>query len=174
MIDLINSSDLVVFSINGFDSKDLRTIKLLKEVAAKKRVYFIDTPVIGMSQESTYFLKKGEHEVSIIQPYLPAETSLFDQKKATLELLKELINDENINDYTIWTDSPKAMYFIRHLSPVVIIYDCQQDFSVKYAELEKELLEYADIVLKSESVKFNHTYSFKNSVRNTDSQERYV
>ncbi len=174
MIDLINSSDLIVFSCENFASTNLRTPVLMKEFALKKRVYFIESPIIGVTQEATYFLKKGEHEVCIIQPYLPSETSIFDQKKATLELLKELIQDENINHYTLWTDTPKSMHFIRHLNPVTIIYDNQRDFSVTHSELEKELLEYADIVLTSDTVKPQELAPFIFLLKSTDSQEQCV
>lgn len=149
MMNFTSGTDLIVFSSDKFGSDELRTSVLMKEFAQKKRVYFIEAPIMNVAREATYFIKKEDHEVYIIQPYLPAETSVFEQKSAMLELLKELVTEENISHYTMWTDTPKAMHFIRHLNAEIIIYDCQKDYAGTHPELEKELFEYADVVLTS-------------------------
>jgi UDP-galactopyranose mutase len=149
MKNLENGTDLIVFSSDKFDSNELRTPTLMSQFAARKRVYFIEAPIVGVSSIPTYFLKKNDHEVTIIQPYIPSETSLFDQHEASLNLVKELITDEHLSHYTIWTDTPKAMPYIRHLNPEIIIYDCLKDHSKTNAELEHELFQYADVVLTS-------------------------
>lgn len=148
-MNFTNGTGLIVFSSDKFGSENLRTSSLMTEFALKKRVYFIEAPIMNVSKEATYFIKKNDHEVCIIQPYLPADTSIFEQKKAVLDLLKEFLVEENISHYTMWTDTPKAMHFIRHLNPGIIIYDCLKDFSKTNPELEKELFEYADVVLTS-------------------------
>jgi UDP-galactopyranose mutase len=149
MMNLACGTDLIVFSSDKFGWEDLRTSALMKEFALKKRVYFFEQPIMGVSRDATYMIKKEDHEVCLIQPYLPAETSIFEQKLSLLNLLKELITDEQISHYTIWTDTPKAMHFIRQLSPEIIIYDCLNDYSIASAALEAELFEYADVVLTS-------------------------
>lgn len=149
MLNFTSGTDLIVFSSDKFGSEDLRTTLLMKEFAARKRVYFIEAPILNVAREATYFMQKEDHEVCLIQPYLPAETSVFEQKKAMLDLLKEFLNEEHISHYTMWTDTPKAMHFIRHLNPEIIIYDCVKDYSVSHPEIEKELFQYADVVLTS-------------------------
>lgn len=149
MINFTNGTDLIVFSSDKFGSESVRTSALMLEFALKKRVYFIEAPIMNVSKEPTYFIKKSDHEVCIIQPYLPAETSVFEQKKAILELLKEFLVEENISHYSMWTDSPKCMHFIRHMNPEIIIYDCLNNYSETHPELEKELFDYADVVLTS-------------------------
>ena len=149
MTNLESGTDLIVFSSDNFDSNELRTPTLMTQFANRKRVYFIEDPIIGVSTIPTYFLKKNDHEVTIIQPYLPSETSIFDQHETSLNLVKELIADEHVSHYTIWTDTPKAMPYIRHLSPEIIVYDCLKDYSETNPELEHELFQYADVVLTS-------------------------
>ena len=149
MTNLDNGTDLIVFSSHKYDSNEVRTPTLMSQFAARKRVYFIETPIIGVSSTSTYFLRKNENEVTIIQPYLPSELSLFERQEASLNLVKELIADEHMSHYTIWTDTPKAMPFIRHLSAEIIVYDCLRDYSKTHQELEHELFQYADVVLTS-------------------------
>jgi len=147
MINLENGTDLIVFSSEAFGSTEVRTTKLITHLALTKRVYFIEAPIIGLSKDPTYFLKKNEHEVTIIQPYLPAQLSVFEQKHVLLELIKELIHDENIIHYTAWTDSPKSMAFIRNLSSEIVVYDCIHNYSNSHPELEQEIFQYADLIL---------------------------
>lgn len=149
MVNLENGSDLIVFSSNQYGSEEVRTSRVMDRFLGRKRVYFFESPIIGVSKTPTYFIKKNEKEMIVIQPYLPAELSVFEQKDALFELLKELIMDENISHYSIWTDTPKAMVYIRKLNADVIVYDCLQNFSKTNPELEHELFQYADVVLTS-------------------------
>lgn len=156
MRNLEHGTDLIVFSSNSFDSTEYRTSELMARFAKRWRVYFFEAPIIGVTKEPTYFLRKNEHQVTIVQPYLPAETSVFEQKEALLSLLKELIFDEDINIYTIWTDTPKSMPFIRNLNSEFVVYDCVKNYSALYPELEEELFQYADVVLNKEAIDHRH------------------
>lgn len=149
MMNLECRSDLIVFSLNHFGSDLVRTTKHMSKLAQHRRVYFVESPIIGVSKTPTYFLKKNEHEVIVIQPYLPEQMSVFERKDALIGILKEMIADENISGYTVWTDTPKAMPFIRTLNPEIIVYDCVRDYCQSHPELEKELYQYADVVLTS-------------------------
>lgn len=149
MMDLNNKTDLIVFSFNHFGCTSGRTSEVVADFAEHRRVYFIEPAIIGTSKTPTYHLKKTDKDVTVIQPYLPDDISVFKQKEVMIDLLKELIDDENISSYTIWTDTPKPMPFIRNLNAEIIIYDCLRDYSITHASLEKELFEYADLVLTS-------------------------
>ena len=149
MVNLENGSDLIVFSSNQYGSDEVRTSQIMNRFLGRKRVYFFESPIIGVSKTPTYFIKKNDDEMIVVQPYLPGELSVFEQKEALLELLKELMMDENIYHYSIWTDTPRAMAYIRKLNADVIVYDCLQNFSETNPELEHELFQYADVVLTS-------------------------
>ncbi len=149
MTNLENGSDLIVFSSNNFGSDQVRTSNVMIRFALRKRVFFIESAIIGVANEATYFIKKNEHEVTIVQPYLPADMSIFEQKQAMMNLVKELIIDENIMHYTVWTDTPKSMSYIRKLNSEMIVYDCINSYTNSVPELEEELFEYADVVLTS-------------------------
>lgn len=149
MHNVETGTDLIVISSNAYGSDEVRTSQVMGTFAENKRVYFFEAPIIGVTDSNTYFIKKEENGLTIVQPYLAGNTSVFEQKAELLNLLKELIVDENISHYTIWTDTPKAMPFIRSLSAEIIIYDCLKDYSASHVELEKELFQYADVVLTS-------------------------
>jgi hypothetical protein len=149
MNNVETGTDLIVISSNAYASDEVRTTRVMTTFAESKRVYFFEAPIIGVTDSNTYFIKKEDNGLTIIQPYLAGNHSVFEQKDALLALIKEFIHDENIAHYTIWTDTPKAMPFIRSLSAEIIIYDCLKDYSASHVELEKELFQYADVVLTS-------------------------
>lgn len=149
MMDLGNGTDLIFFSSKSFGDPALRTSQLAREFAQQKRVYFIQSPINDVSSVPTYFMQRVQNNVSLIQPYLPGEISVFQQKDMLLQILGDLLEDEHISHYTMWTDTPRAVPYMRTLSPEVIIYDCVDNQSQKNSELEKELFEYADVVLTS-------------------------
>lgn len=149
MNNIETGTDLIVISSDAYGSEEVRTSSVMQSFAENKRVFFFATPIIGAIKNPTYFLKNEANGIAHIQPYLPKEVSVFEQKEALLNLLKELISEENISHYTIWTDTPKAMPLIRSLSAEIIIYDCIKDYSASHTELEKELFLYADVVLTS-------------------------
>lgn len=171
MKDLVMETDLIVFSSHDFGSNEIRTTALMTEFAQRNRVYFIESPIVGVVQAPTYLLKKNEHAVTVIRPYLPATMTMFEQKDAVLALVKELISDEHISHYTLWTDTPKCMSFIRKLCSEVIIYDCINDYSACNPQLEKELFQSADLVLTSGLSSYNKTVTINTQLKDTNTVE---
>ncbi|HXH75479.1 MAG TPA: hypothetical protein VNJ08_10970 [Bacteriovoracaceae bacterium] len=161
MMSLVNKDDLIVFSFNHFGSSEVRTTEVITEFALHSRVYFIEAPIIGQTMLASYHIKEHVNEVTIVQPYLPGESSVFEQKAFMLDLLKELISDENLSHYSIWTDSPRAMPFIRYLNAESVIYDCLKNDEDANPLLEKELYEYADVVLTSGMTSHTHQDEMK-------------
>ena len=143
------NSDLIVFSLERWGSSFSRTSQIMSRFARHRNVFFIETPVVGVSKSPMYILRETRDDVMVIEPYLPAEISVFDQKDALIEIVNKLIDDENIKNYSIWTDTPKAVPFFRHLEPKALVYDCMEDYSVTHPELEKEIFNRADVVLTS-------------------------
>jgi len=175
MPHLESATDLVILSSHSYGSSEVRTSILMEEFANKRRVYFVAEPITGATLTSTY-LKSIDNEVTIIQPYLPSDISIFESKKFHLQIIRDFVADENIANYTIWTDTPQAMPFIRKLSPEIIIYDCQKDYSSTHRELEKELFLYADVVLtsalKSEPSQFDITIA--NTLRHPEQSSSHA
>jgi UDP-galactopyranose mutase len=149
MMKFDNRNDVIVFSSNHFGSTEVRTSKLMNRFAQGKRVYFIESPIVGVTEDSLYLLKKHEHEVIIIQPYIPGNTSVLEQKQALFNLVKKLINVESITNYTLWTDTPEPLMILKSLHPEIVVYDCLKTYFDHYPERQEELLAYADVVLTS-------------------------
>lgn len=172
MMNLGNGTDLIAFSSESFGHEALRTTKLLRDAAFERRVYFFEAPVLSTSGTTTYYIEEDASGVKIIRPYLNIESSIFERKKALLEILKDVIYDEHISHYSMWTDTPVAMPFIRNLTPEVIVYDCLSDFSKSHSELERELLQYADSV-QTEGMKGPVVHDPLRNLRSVKFKETY-
>lgn len=120
----------------------------------QNRAFIISEPIMGNLKDPTYHIQSSG-ESQRIQPYLPSELSVFEKRDAMIAVIKELIVNEDIRDYIIWTDTPKAMPFIRNLNALTVIYDRTQDYSRTYPELESELLQYADNFSRENDVAFS-------------------
>ena len=149
MKTFIQKSDLIAFSLNRWNSSFERTEQIMSRYARYRRVYFFEVPVIGISKEPQYLIRETRDDVKVVEPYLPDHLSVFEQKAALVELIKDLIRDEDIKEYSVWSDTPKAMPLIRSLKPVALMYDCLLDYSVTNPELEKEIFDRADVVFAS-------------------------
>ncbi len=168
MLNLILGTDLIVFSSDEFGSEDLRTSKLMSHLAHSHRVFFFHKPLVGMTKKSTFYYSKESHAVTVVQPYLPSDMSVFDQKQGLLNLIKDFIRAEKIQHLTIWTDSPEATPLIRHLNAEVVIYDKALRAQTSSNHLEQELLQKADLILNSKTndeVIFNEMDKLKNDVQ---------
>lgn len=90
---------------------------------------------------------------------LPREISVFEEKELMLNKVRNFISSAGLYDYSIWTDTPKAMKFIRHLNPESITYCQSMDDEENFPELTKELTEYADEISGYERHhKISHEY----------------
>lgn len=158
-------TDLIVFSSNTFNSIETRTAQMLARFSIRWRVYFFEAPIMGATNESTYFIKKNKMGVNIVQPYLPGDLSAFDQTQAMLKIINELLSDEHVDVYTFMTDTPKSMPLIRELDPEVVVYDCPKHYGNSHHELEQELFQYADVVLNQGYDKHSHALNMHDTFR---------
>lgn len=149
MLNLIHGTDLIVFSSEEFGSEDLRTSKLMNHFSHNHRVFFFHKPITGMTKKPTFYYSKESHLVTVVQPYIPAELSVFDQKVALVNLIKDFIRDEKIQHLTIWTDTPEVTPLIRKLHTDAVIYDKAMQALMSSNHLEQELLQKADVILNS-------------------------
>jgi glycosyltransferase involved in cell wall biosynthesis len=159
-------SDLIVFSMTRWDSTFTRTSQIMSAFSRYRKVYFFEAPIFGVSKAPIYLLRETRDDVLVVEPYLPEDMSVFDQKKALSDILIKLISDESIHDYTIWSDTPKVIPLIRDMVPKALIYDCIADYSIESPELEKEMFNRADVVLTSSHALYAAKHSLHTNIHN--------
>ena len=152
--------DLVCFSHLRWDYVYHRPQHLLTRFAAKFRVFFVEEPIMykGTDKFEVTITKSNVWRVIPMLSSRKVKKSLAERQ--TL-LLNSLFSIFEIKEYIFWYYSPLAISFTKQFSPLKIIYDCNEEFSVNklapatVSELESELLQKSDIVFASGINLFN-------------------
>ena len=172
-----DTSDLLVFSHLRWDFVFQRPQHLLTRHAKYRRVFYVEEPILGMTDIPRLHLRETAENVLIVIPYLPSSSSEEDKNSALVELMDELVFEEEIIDFTLMYYTPMALSFTRHLEPKKIIFDCIDEHShftdplQTIERYENELFKKADIVFTAgnslfESKKHRHhnIHAFPSSI----------
>lgn len=107
------------------------------------RTYILQTPTLHDSSVRTYSMI-GSYDVVIVNFHLPRETSVFERLEMHRELIKELIGEEGLTDYTVWTNRCKSIALIRHLNARSVAYDYDSDLHDVHPDHLREMQLYVD------------------------------
>jgi glycosyltransferase involved in cell wall biosynthesis len=149
---LCRRTDLLVFSHLRWDFVFQRPQHLMSRFAKHRKVYFFEEPIFDSIDDPFLHIRKSKENVTVIVPYFPYNLSLEYQQQSLIQFVNELLEDENIKEYSLWYYTPMALPYSRHLQPIATIYDCMDELSLfkgcppNLVELEKELLNRADVV----------------------------
>jgi len=86
----------------------------------------------------------GSSEVVIVNFYIPKETSVFEKLEIHRELIKELIGEEGMTEYAVWTNRCKSISLIRHLNATSVAYDYETDLHDVHPVHLQEMQMYID------------------------------
>ncbi|MEK2645740.1 glycosyltransferase [Bdellovibrio sp. BCCA] len=177
MDTLCATHDLLVFSHLRWDLVFQRPQHLMSRFANHRRVFFIEEPVIENITEPYLSLKEESPGLCVVIPHLPLKISNRERDDMSRGLLDEMIQGENIKNFSIWYYTPMALNFSDHLVGQVTIYDCVDDlvnFSQTMAEKETALLRRADLVFtggnsvyEEKKQKHKRVHSFPSAIDTT-------
>jgi UDP-galactopyranose mutase len=144
---------IVTFSHLRWDFVYQRPQHLLSRLASRHRVIFVEEPIPGAAAAEWQF-DRPHPNVLVCRPHSPSPAPGFhDEQAPTLRrLLRQLIEQEHLEEHIAWFYTPMALSLADSLDPLAIVYDCMDELSAfKFAppqliEREKALLESADIV----------------------------
>ena len=122
---------IITFSHLRWDFVYQRPQHLLSRLASRHRVIFIEEPMPGQSGESQWSFDRPEPNVLVCRPQTPSDDCGFcdEQYPHLRKLVRELIEQENLNDYVLWFYTPMALPLADELSPLAVIYDCMDELS---------------------------------------------
>ena len=124
MLNLSQSTDLILFSDN--------------------RVFILQQPKLLPLTEKFVTLKETD-DVVIVDFCLPQESSVFEQKTMHLDLIRELLGDEGVHEYTVWTNRARSVGLIRHMNAASVIYDRDSEMGYIHPAHLQEMNQYADV-----------------------------
>ncbi len=114
------------------------------------RTYVLQRPILTDFPEESVMLETRD-DVVVTYFYIPQETSVFERKELHLKMIKDLLGDEGVDEYTIWTNRSRMISLIRHLNASSIIYDRESDSSSIHPQHLEEINQYAE--LRDEGIK---------------------
>jgi UDP-galactopyranose mutase len=149
-----NTATIVTFSHLRWDFVYQRPQHLMSRLASRRRVIFIEEPVPGKDSDARWEFERPERNVLVCRPVTPSDAPGFceEQMPHLRGLVRELLEQENLDDYVLWFYTPMALPLADGLRPSAVIYDCMDELSMfQYAppELlprEAELLKMANAV----------------------------
>jgi hypothetical protein len=124
MLNLSSLTELILFSNN--------------------RTYILQKPILTEFSEESVMCENRD-DVVVTYFYIPMETSVFERKELHLKMIKDLLGDEGVKEYTIWTNRARMVSLIRHLNASSIIYDHNSDTDEAHPQHLEEIRQYAEL-----------------------------
>ncbi|SNB47504.1 NAD(P)-binding protein [Geobacter sp. DSM 9736] len=145
---------LIVFSHLRWNFVYQRPQHLLTRMARSRQVIFFEEPVFSEKVEPFLEESVPEPNVTVCRPHTPSSKSGYHDEQLTYlaPLLKKLIRDKGLTDYSVWFYTPMALPLAQNLSPQAIVYDCMDELSAfkgaprQVVQRESALLKVADVV----------------------------
>jgi UDP-galactopyranose mutase len=149
---LPGGTDLVCLSHLRWDFVYQRPQHLLSRCAQKRRVFFIEEPVVEFVDSWWLEVSQRECGVWVVVPHLLDWVS--DELKNVMcqSLINGLFEKYAIDNPILWYYTPKALSFTKHLQSSAVVYDCMDELSAfqgappALRELEQQLFQRADVV----------------------------
>ena len=152
--------DILCFSHLRWSFVFQRPQHLMSRFARQSRVFFFEEPLFEDGVKELRSVTCPKTGVHVVTPVLPSGT---DAKQCTFEqqtLLRQLIANERIENFTAWFYTPMSVGFARGLQPSLTVYDCMDELSAfagAHAAMklsEEALLDQADLVFTGGSSLF--------------------
>ncbi len=138
---------LLCFSHLSWNFVYQRPQHLLTRFSKHYQVFYFEEPKIGDSDRYIVNVQDGTYIVELLVSNHDETTNERIQN-----LIKQLLEEYNIENYISWYYTPMALQFTRELHPEKIVYDSMDELSAfKFAppqllQLENELFRKADVV----------------------------
>jgi UDP-galactopyranose mutase len=172
-------SPIVVFSHLRWNFVYQRPQHLLSRKATKRRVLFVEEPVLHPGAEPSWDVDRPAENILVCRPRTPLSNPGFADEQLTLlrELLPDLLAKEGVKDCIAWFYTPMALPLADLLDARAIVFDCMDELSAfrnaptRLLEREAELLRVADVVFtggpslyKAKKDRHANTHCFPSSV----------
>ena len=143
--------DLVCLSHLRWDFVWQRPQHLMSRFARDRRVFFVEEP-IWEDTEPRLDVSERKGGVKIAVPHLPHGLTPEQADAAQAELLRGMLEEQEVSEYVLWYYTPMAVPFADGLEPLAVVYDCMDELSLfrgaprELLDRESRLLAAADLV----------------------------
>jgi UDP-galactopyranose mutase len=171
---------IITFSHLRWNFVYQRPQHLLSRLASRHRVIFVEEPVPGNETHAEWEFDRPEPNVLVCRPHTPSHAPGFSEEQLPhlRQLVRELIESENLKDYVLWFYTPMALPLAEECpQPLAVIYDCMDELSAfqnapaQLLDREAALLKMADVVFtggpslyRAKKDRHPNAYCFSSSV----------
>ena len=144
--------DIICFSHLRWNFVYQRPQHLLTRFAKERRVFVMEEPIYGATDNHLKVSRVDDLNVWIAVPHLVDGLDYEFINNIQRSFVDELISSNNIQNIIAWYYSPMPLSFSDHIATRLVVYDCMDELSAfngappSIAKMEKELFELADIV----------------------------
>jgi UDP-galactopyranose mutase len=157
---------VVVFSHLRWRFVRQRPQHLLSRCGKERSVYFWEEPLFDVDGDvPALSYERVEDGVTVVVPHLPKTIAQEHIPTALRYGIKELFEEEGIVRPVLWYYTPMALPFTREVEARAVVFDCMDELSLfmgappELLELERELLERADVVFTGGHALYEHKRS---------------
>ncbi|WP_420595423.1 glycosyltransferase family 1 protein [Deinococcus sp.] len=168
--------DLICLAHLRWDFVFQRPQHLMTQAARTRRVYYIEPPLFG-DWDDALDIRASDCGVQVVVPHVREGFSPAESQARTAVLLAGLVEQEQVQDFTLWVYTPMELPVAAQLHPALTIYDCMDElanFRFAPPELrprEQQLFKQADLVFtggyrlwEAKRQQHPHAYPFPSSV----------
>jgi UDP-galactopyranose mutase len=181
-MSIMTNNDLICVSHLRWDFVYQRPQHLMSRAANTRRVFFIEEARFEEKGTARLEIRRDESGVLVVMPYLPCGLLESECHERLTQLLEQMFNYHDINDYTLWFYTPMPLPAFLSLStrghqPQSVVYDCMDELAnFRFAppelrEREAQLFAWADVVFtgghslyEAKSKQHDNVYPFPSSV----------
>jgi UDP-galactopyranose mutase len=181
-MSVMTNNDLICVSHLRWDFVYQRPQHLMSRAAKTRRVFFIEEARLEEKGTARLEIRRDESGVLVVMPYLPSGLPEAERFERLTQLLEQMFNYHDINDYTLWFYTPMPLPAFLALStrshqPQSVVYDCMDELAnFRFAppelrERETQLFAWADVVFtgghslyEAKSKQHDNVYPFPSSV----------
>lgn len=148
----VNTRDVICFSHLRWGFVFQRPQHLMSRFAQTGRVIYWEEPVFEETEPRLRTSVCPSTGVKIITPVLPCGSDHEHVVEAQKELLRDMLQQEQLINYVAWYYTPMAGEFTTDLKPAVTVYDCMDELSAfagapaKMRDNERALFQRADLI----------------------------
>jgi glycosyltransferase involved in cell wall biosynthesis len=178
---MTNNNDLICISHLRWDFVYQRPQHLMSRAAKTRRVFFVEEPQFLEKEPAKLEIRRDESGVLVVTPFIPAGLDEATMYERFSQLLEQMLEYHNVENYTLWVYTPMPMPALLALSashkPQLVVYDCMDELAnFRFAppalrEREAQLFAWADVVFtggyslyEAKSKQHSNVHPFPSSV----------
>ncbi|MCX6212909.1 glycosyltransferase family 1 protein [Spirosoma sp.] len=159
--------NLVCFSHLRWDFVYQRPQHLLSRASKQWNVWYVEEP--KWDDTLRLDIRQVDDRLWVVVPHLPHGIDDETAVRLQRQLVNQLLEQEQLNDFIAWYYTPMALRFSGHLKPRLTVYDCMDELSA-FSGASPLLLDQEEKLIRKADLVYTGGYSLYEAKQNRHSQ----